>query len=489
MTRLVVPQTLRGFRDVLPEEMFVRNDVIAKIQRVYESYGYQPIDTPLLELLPTLVGTGGEEADKLIFLLESPERQRVGLRFDLTVPFARIVAQYAPHEIKLPFRRYHIGPVFRGDDPQPERGRFRQFTQLDIDIAGTDSIAADAEIVAVMSDAMTAVGLTDSPEAESSYYVRINNRRLVDAFLTGISIVDPEPAKWVMRVIDKRDRITDHQLISELGDGRVDDSGDPIPGVGLDRVRIEAILEFVTMSAGSRQGMVEALDKIVRPSAGKDAAFAEVSLMLAHLDALGLSESSARFDPSLTRGLEYYTGAVFECTLPNAGVGSVMGGGRYNDLVSRFRDETIPATGASIGLDRLVTGLRNVGLGANPVNARASVIVLVMPGVGEPEASRVAAELRRGGVAAELYVGEAVGRVARQLAYANSRGLGVAVLLGEGELAAGTVTIKDLREGDEARRNIAGNEEYRSAATAGQQTVARADMLPTVRALVARALD
>src|ERR1700730_9659493 len=156
MTRLVVPQTLRGFRDALPEEMFVRNDVIARIQRVYESYGYLPIDTPLLELLPTLVGTGGEEADKLIFLLESPEKQRVGLRFDLTVPFARVVAQYAPHEIKLPFRRYHTGPVFRADDPQPEQGRFRQFTQLDIDIAGTGAIAAETETVAVMSDAMTA---------------------------------------------------------------------------------------------------------------------------------------------------------------------------------------------------------------------------------------------------------------------------------------------------------------------------------------------
>jgi histidyl-tRNA synthetase len=491
MTRLVVPQTLRGFRDVLPDEMFARNDVTEKIRRVYESYGYQPIDTPTLELLPTLVGTGGEETDKLIFLLESPEKQRVGLRFDLTVPFARIVAQYTPNEIKLPFRRYHIGPVFRADDPQPDRGRFRQFTQFDIDIAGTDSIAADAEIVAAVCDVMRAVGLSEtaSPESRRIFQVRVNNRLLVDAFLDGIGVVDSEQAKRVMRVIDKREKLSQAQLLDELGGGRVDESGDPIAGVGLDRARIESVLEFVNTSGASRRDTVDELDKIVRPGPRKDPAFGEVSLMLEHLDALGVAEAAARLDPSLTRGLEYYTGAVFECTIPYAGVGSVMGGGRYDGLVSRFRDESIPATGASIGLDRLVTGLRNVGLGVSPAQARTGVIVLVMPGVPEPEASRVAAELRNGGVAAELYVGDAMGKVARQLAYANSRGMGIAVLLGEEEMKTGSVAIKDLREGDESRRNIVDNEGYRSAGSAGQQTVSRADLLPTVRGLLARALD
>jgi histidyl-tRNA synthetase len=478
MTRLVVPQTVRGFRDVLPDEMFARNDVIEKIRRVYESYGYQPIDTPTLELLPTLVGTGGEETDKLIFLLESPERQRVGLRFDLTVPFARIVAQYTPNEIKLPFRRYHIGPVFRADVPQPQKGRFRQFTQFDIDIAGTDSIAADAEIVAAMGDAMRAVGLSETPGTNPTrvYRLRISNRRLVDAFLDGIGVNDPERAKRIMRVIDKREKISEPQLIDELGGGRVDDTGDTISGVGLDRKRIESILEFVSVSGSSRRTTVEGLDKIVRPSPVKDAAFTDVWTMLAHLDALGVSEAAARFDPSLTRGLEYYTGAVFECRLPHAGVGSVMGGGRYDGLVSRFRDEAIPATGASIGLDRLVTGLRNLGLGVSPAQARTGVIVLVVPGVPEPEASGVAAQLRSGGVAAELYVGEALGSVPQQLAYADSRGMGIAVILGEEDLKTGSVTVKDLRLDGESP-------------DARQQTVSRADLLATVRALFARSSD
>jgi histidyl-tRNA synthetase len=471
--------------------MFARNDVIAKIQRVYESYGYQPIDTPALELLPTLVGTGGEETDKLIFLLESPERQRAGMRFDLTVPFARIVAQYTPHEIKLPFRRYHIGPVFRADTPRPELGRFRQFTQFDIDIAGTDSIAADAEIVAAMCDAMRAVGLSETagPDSNRTYQLRISNRRLVDAFLAGIGVVDGEQAKRVMRVIDKRDKLSESQLFDELSDGRVDDAGDTISGVGLDRARIESVLEFVHVSGSSRRNTVEALDKLVRPSPSKNAAFTEVSLMLEHLDALDVGEAAARFDPSLTRGLEYYTGAVFECSLPRAGVGSVVGGGRYDGLVSRFRDEAIPATGASIGLDRLVTGLRNVGLGISPAQARTGVIVLAMPGVPEPEASRVAAELRKGGVTAELYVGHAMGEVAGQLAYADSRGMGVAILLGETELKTGTVAIMDLRQGDKERASMVDNEEYRSAGSAAQQTVSRVDLLPTVRAMLARTLD
>ena len=486
MTRLVRPQTLRGFRDILSAEMIIRNDVIDKIRRVYESYGYVPIDTPVLELFPTLVGTGGEETDKLIFTLQSPEKQQIGMRFDLTVPFARIIAQYHPMEIKLPFRRYHIGPVFRGDDPQPEQGRFRQFTQFDIDIAGTDTVAADAEIVAAMSDAFQAVGLLHdcSPEDPRRYFMRVNNRRLVDAFLLGLGIDDPSAAKHVLRVVDKRDKLDDDELIAELGEGRIDESGDPIRGVGLDEETIRSIFEFISIEGNRRADVLTGLDKAIRAGREKDDALSEVQLLCEHLDALGVPDEAARLDPSLARGLDYYTDTVFEGALPHAGVGSVMGGGRYNDLVNRFLDEPIPATGASIGLDRLVTGLRNIGLGAGDRESTVDVLVLVMPGVPAPESSRVAAELRAHRVGAELYVGEAVGKVARQLAYANARGMSVAVLLGEGELAEGTVSIKDLRTGSEAREGITSREAYRSAGTVGQQTVPRQEMADAVKRLL-----
>jgi|SRR5580658_1832174 histidyl-tRNA synthetase len=487
LTSLVRPQTLRGFRDILSAEMIVRNDVIGKIRHVYESYGYVPMDTPVLELLPTLVGTGGEDTDKLIFTLQSPEKQQVGLRFDLTVPFARVIAQYHPAEIKLPFRRYHIGPVFRADDPQPEQGRFRQFTQFDIDIAGTATVAADAEIIAAMSDAFRAIGLLyDCPPGDPRRYViRVNNRRLVDAFLLGIDIDDPVVAKHILRVIDKRDKLTDNELIAELGAGRTDASGDQIRGVGLAAETIRSIFEFISIAGSKRAEVLASLDKAIRPGREKDEALSEVQLLCEHLDALGVPEEAAQLDPSLTRGLDYYTNTVFEGALPQAGVGSVMGGGRYNDLVNRFLDEPIPATGASIGLDRLVTGLRNIGLFAGEQQSTVEVLVLVMPGVPEPESSRVAAELRAHGIGAELYVGEATGKVKRQLAFANARGMSVAVLLGAGELAQGAVSIKDLRTGSEAREGIADREEYRSAGTVGQKTVPRTELVDTVRQVLA----
>jgi histidyl-tRNA synthetase len=489
MTGLVVPQTLRGFRDILPDEMNLRNYVIEKIRAVYELYGYVPIDTPILEQRSTLLGTGGEEADKQIFFLDTPEKQRAGLRFDLTVPFARIIAQYHPNEIKLPFRRYHIGPVFRADDPQPEQGRFREFTQFDIDVAGTSSVAADAEIVAAMSDAMRAIGLTDDPNAHNCYFVRISSRRLVDAFLAGIGITEPERAKHVMRVIDKRDKLTEEQLIQELGKERIDEWGSRIPGVGLDSKRITQILGFIKTTADTRAEVLAALDKLIAPSDLKTEAFQEVEQLLEHLNALSVSESAARLDPSLTRGLEYYTGPVFECSLPNARVGSVMGGGRYNGLVSRFRDESIPATGASIGIDRVVTGLRNLGLASSVERAGAKVIVLVMRGVPEAEASRAAHDLRAAGIPTELYVGEAMGALTRQLAYANARNMTVAVIIGRNEAKQGAVAVKDLRVGDAARRDITDNVEYRRAGSVGQKVVPREALVETVREMLATPFD
>jgi histidyl-tRNA synthetase len=491
MARLVRPQTLRGFRDMLPDEMIVHNDTLDKIRRVYERYGYLPIDTPVLERLPNLVGTGGDETDKQIFTLESPEHQAVGMRFDLTVPFARIVAQYNPARIRLPFRCYHVGPAFRSDDPQPEQGRFRQFTQFDIDIAGTSAIAADAEIVAVVSDAFQAVGLSSdqAPENRHRYFIRVNNRRIVDAFLLGLEIYDPSVAQHVMRVIDKRDKLTDDDLVAELGEGRTDASGDPIRGVCLEPAAIRAVMDFISIEAGSRTDVMAALEKSVEPGPEKDSALAEVVSLCQHLDALGVADEAARLDPSLARGLDYYTNTVFEGILPDAGVGSVMGGGRYDDLVNRFLDDPISATGASIGVDRLVAGLGNLGLAARGRQNTAQVMVLVMPGVPETEASRLAAELRSGGVATELYLGDAMGKVGRQLGYANARGLSVAVLVGASELAQGTAAVKDLREGSGARAGLAEHDEYLAAGTAGQQTVRRGELVATVRRLLAAAAD
>ncbi|GLY27918.1 histidine--tRNA ligase [Kineosporia sp. NBRC 101731] len=487
MTGLVRPQNLRGFRDLLPEEMLLRNEVVARITRVYQSYGFVPLDTPVLESLPTLLGSGGEEADKQIFVVRENTKPvvaegeaasvEVGMRFDLTVPFARVIAQYAPQQIKLPFRRYHVGPVFRADDPQPEQGRFRQFTQLDADIAGSSTVAADAEIVAVMSAAFDSLGL----EASTGYVVRVNNRKLVDAFLAGVGIEDFETARHVLRVLDKADKITPEALRAELGEGRFDVSGDRIRGVGLAAEEIDALLVFVSVGKDTRVETLDALEALLPSTDQAQAAVAEVREFLSHLDALGVSEASVQLDPSLARGLAYYTGTVYEATLVGAGVGSVGGGGRYDGLVSRFSDDPVAAVGVSIGIDRLVTGLANLGVEFGTARTTADVVVLVMPKVEPAEATRVAAELRAAGVNTELYVGESVGKVGKQLAYANAQGFRAAVMIGGNEVKDGTVTVKNLQAGAESRAAIADNSEYRAAKSAGQMTVPRGELISVVR--------
>lgn len=494
MSRLVRPQTLRGFRDLLPEEMLLRNEVVDRIRRVYESFGFVPLDTPVLEALPTLIGSGGEEADKQIFHVQeasarketSEDQDVVGMRFDLTVPFARIIAQYHPQHLRLPFRRYHIGPVFRADDPQPEQGRFRQFTQFDVDIAGSSAVAADAEIVAVMAEALESLGLVPAPldGSQPGYFIRVNNRKLVDAFLAGLGITEQSVARHVLRVLDKADKISASALRAELADGRFDSSGDRIPGVGLAADAVDAVLDFAGVRQDTRAKVVDDLAGRLPGGEQSEAALAEVRELLGHLEALGVSEASARFDPSLARGLAYYTGTVYEGTLAQAGVGSVIGGGRYDGLVSRFSDTPVPAVGASIGLDRLITGLRNLGLELGTGATTAQVVVLVMPGVDPVEASRAAHELRLAGLASELYVGDAIGKVGKQLAYANAQGFPAAVMIGSKELNDETVTVKDLRAGIEARAEITDNKAFRSAGSAGQLTVPRAELVATVRGIV-----
>ncbi|MCE0539611.1 histidine--tRNA ligase [Kineosporia rhizophila] len=485
MTGLVPPQNLRGFRDLLPEEMLLRGEVVARITRVYESFGFVPLDTPVLESLPTLLGSGGEEADKQIFVVREAakpaaaegEATEFGMRFDLTVPFARIIAQYHPQQIKLPFRRYHIGPVFRADDPQPEQGRFRQFTQFDADIAGTSTVAADAEIVALATAAFEALELT----AGTGYVIRVNNRKLVDAFLNSIGLEDPEVTRHVLRVLDKSDKITAEALRAELGEGRYDVSGDRIRGVGLAPELIDRLLAFVAVQQDTR---AKTLDELAALLPDDEPGVAEVREFLAHLEALGVSEASVKLDPGLARGLAYYTGTVYEATLVGAGVGSIGGGGRYDGLVSRFSDDPVAAVGVSIGIDRLLAGLANLGVSYGTRKTTADAVVLVMPKVDAAEATRIAAELRAAGIATELYVGESVGKVGKQLAYANAQGFAVAVMAGGKEIEAGTVTIKDLQAGSESRAQIADNSEYRAAKSAGQLTVARSELVSTVQQIV-----
>jgi histidyl-tRNA synthetase len=471
----VEPRTLKGFQDLLPAESIPRKRLLAVVEEIFQRYGFAPLETPAMEHLDVLLGAGGENANKELFRLESPEGDAVALRFDLTVPLARLMAQY-PDRLKPPFRRYAIGPVWRADKPGP--GRFREFTQCDIDIAGAPAPAADAEIVAVMTEAMRALGV---PEGRAL----INNRRIIDALLEDCGIPEIGRQKHVLRVIDKLAKVGPDNVRAELGGGRVDESGDPIAGVGLDTAVIERILDFVAIRAETRLGVVDALAQALPDTKAAAEALDEMRELAACLDALNVPEESAVFDPSLARGLDYYTGPVFEMTLPNAPeFGSVMGGGRYDGLVSRFKDQSIPCTGMSIGVDRLVAALLYLGVmppAATPVQA----LVVTMGGVPRAETLRLAAELRAAGIRTEtFFASRKKMQMGNQLSHADHSGIPVAVIIGEDELANGVVSVKDLVAGKEGREGIEDREAYREAGKTGQVTVPRADVAAAVRALL-----
>jgi len=472
---LVEPQTVKGCQDLLPEEVIPRKAVVRTIETVFEKYGFVPLETPALEHLETLLGAGGEETNKELFRFESPEGEPIALRFDLTVPFARVLAQY-PDKLKVPFRRYVSGPVWRADKPGP--GRFRQFTQLDIDVAGAADVAADAEIIAVMCDVMTALGVSD-------FAVLVNNRQVIDALLLGCGITEEAKHKHVLRVIDKLAKVGIENVRLELAGGRVDDSGDPIPGVGLDAETIEKIVAFVNTAGNTRAAVVDALAQALPRSEETGAALAEMRELDAALTGLGIPERRARFTPSLARGLDYYTGPVFETVLPGAPeFGSVMGGGRYNRLVERFLDRPIPCTGMSVGLDRLMAALTHLGL-APKTKTTVQVLVVTMGNVPKSESLKIAAELRVAGICTEVYLaGKGKTSMKAQLAHADQYGIPVAVILGEDELAKGAVSVKDLLAGKREREHIGDREAYRQAGKTGQTTVRRDDVVVTVLRLL-----
>ncbi len=314
--RTVEPRLLRGFRDYLPAQMNARLKLIATIRQVYERYGFLPLETPAQEYKVTLLGYG-EENTKQIFCFKNPEEEDVALRFDLTVPLARVVAQYP--DLPLPFRRYQIAPVWRADKPDP--GRFREFLQFDLDSVGVSSLAADAEILTGMYDTLEALGLHQS-------VVRFSSRKVLNSLLDYAGI-PRTMAHGVFRVLDKLEKIGRENVAAELAGGRVDVSGDKIPGLGLGRKAIDHIEEFLVLPKGTRE---EVLQGITRLFAGVDTAseaIHELDFLCTSLDVLEIPEERVALDLSIARGLDYYTGPVFEAMLTEAPeFGSIFGGGK-----------------------------------------------------------------------------------------------------------------------------------------------------------------
>jgi len=448
--------------------MIARQRMIAAIQGVYELYGFVPISTPAIEHLRVLSGSAGAEAQTSIFKVQGPDDDLLGLRFDLTVPLARLVAQYP--DLPRPFRRYQVAPVWRADKPGP--GRFREFTQFDLDSVGVPSEIADTEIIAGMCDTLTAIDC-------GPFRVRFSSRRVLN-LLMPLAGIDQGLAPDVFRVLDKLDKIGIEKVRRELTTGYKDESGDTIEGVGLNLEQVGRIERFLAIQGATRDEILTGVREVFAGVDGSAEAIGELASISHHLSALGYREDKAVIDLSIARGLAYYTGPVFEAILVDAPeFGSVFGGGRYDDLVLRFLGERLPATGASIGVDRLLAALAKLGR-TGKRKATAHVLVTTIDPSLMDDYLAITFELRRAGVPAELYLGAEKG-LGRQIKYADRASIPLVLIYGSDEKAKGTVTLKDLEAGAAGAAQLSQNREQWRQLRPGQFEVARADLVRAVR--------
>jgi histidyl-tRNA synthetase len=471
MPDTVEPRLSRGLRDLLPEQMLPRQRMVDALRAVYELYGFVPLSTPAIEYLDVLRGSSaGQEAQQSIFTVSNPEEEVLGLRFDLTVPLARVISQY--RDLPRPFRRYQVAPVWRADKPGP--GRFREFTQFDLDSVGTESEIADTEILAGMCDSLTAIGA-------APFRVRYSSRGILNLLLT-FADLPLERGTDVFRVLDKLDKVGIEKIKLELTQGYHDVSGDFIPGLGLAASQVEKIEHFLGIRDDSRRAVVDQLRDTFASVPGVDLQVGIVETISNHLYALGYGDEQVSLDLSIARGLAYYTGPVFEAILLDAPqFGSVFGGGRYDGLVMRFLGERVPATGASIGVDRLLAALIHLER-AGGEKSTAKVLVVNMDPTLREEYLAITFELRRAGIPAEMYLGLEKG-IGKQLKYADQCGVPIALLLGSTEKEKGVVTLKDMEIGRRRAQKLDNRKEWLEERP-GQREVPCGELVATVREML-----
>ena len=413
---MIEPRTLKGFRDHLPAQAIAREKVLEIARRVYRSYGFAPIDTPALEYLEILTGKGSEETDKQLYRFKDHGGRDVGLRFDLTVPFARFAAQHM-HKLGLPFKRYHMAAVWRGENTQ--RGRYREFMQCDFDTIGTTSPVADLEMVLVVHDLLTAIGV--------EFTIRINDRRVLAGILGRLGLTDRSTA--VLRSLDKLGKVTPEAVAAELA----------AHGVAPDAVA--ALLEMAGLS-GSAGDVLTRLERLVGDAAQGRAGVAALRTIIAGARDAGVAEGRIAIDPSIARGLDYYTGIVLESFLDELpALGSICSGGRYDNLAALYTKQSLPGVGASLGIDRLLTGLEELGRVAT-VETPADVFLVHFDECHVGDYLRIAAALRAAGMAVEFF--PEARKLGQQLKLAAKRGFAAALVIGSEEFAAGTAQFKNL---------------------------------------------
>ncbi|WP_417774481.1 histidine--tRNA ligase [Stappia sp.] len=470
----------RGFVDRSASDIRATDAMLAEIRKVYESYGFDPVETPAFEYTDCL-GKFLPDTDRPnagVFSVQDDDEQWMSLRYDLTAPLARHVSENI-NEIQLPYRTYRAGWVFRNEKPGP--GRFRQFMQFDADTVGAPGVQADAEMCMMMADTMEALGIP-----RGQYVIRVNNRKVLDGVMEAIGLGGEDNAErrlTVLRAIDKLDKFGIEGVRLLLGEGRKDESGDFTKGAGLDAEQVAKLENAV--------GAFSA-DKTIGNATG-DEGLAELADIQSLVTAGGYGPDRIKIDPSVVRGLEYYTGPVYEAELlfdvtnekgEVVQFGSVGGGGRYDGLVKRFTGRDVPATGFSIGVSRLMTALKNLGK-LDTQDVLAPVLVTVMDGDTASLAryQKMTQDLRAAGIRAEMYQGNWK-KFGNQLKYADRRGCPLAIIQGSEERGEGVVQVKDLIEGKRLSGEITDNVTWRESRPA-QVSVAEADLVVTVARMLA----
>lgn len=418
---VTTPRRPSGFNEYLPAEQIEFNRLLDIIRGTYEKYGFSPIDTPDIELTDVLLAKGGGETEKQMYRFERGKND-LSLRFDLTVPLARYVAEHEG-QLVFPFRRYHIGKVHRAERAQA--GRFREFYQCDIDVIGTESTLVDAELPAVINDIFEQFSFGE-------FTIRLNNRQVLNGFFEGIGLGDVSAE--VLRAIDNSEKITHEELVAEF------------TRIGLDVPQIERVLEFMRL-AGTNDELLQQLTAMAIDNEAFRAGVAKLGELVATLRTMGVPEKRFVIDLKIARGLDYYTGTVYETTLNDLpGVGSVCSGGRYDDLASNYTKSQLPGVGISIGLSRLFYKLLEAGIISPSRQSLAQVIVLPLDDVATERALQVANELRATGVATIAYTEQTT--VKKKFRYADRMGCRYVVVIGESELQTGQLSIKDMTTGE-----------------------------------------
>jgi histidyl-tRNA synthetase len=474
-----------GFRDRDEADIAAERRMLDTIRRVYESYGFSALETPAFEFTDAL-GKFLPDSDRPnegVFSLKDEDERWLSLRYDLTAPLARYVAENFQN-LPKPFRRYQLGQVWRNEKPGP--GRYREFTQFDADTVGSASPAVDAELLMMFADSLDALGLK-----RGDYVVKYSNRRLVDGFLDAFGVEVARRAT-VLRAMDKYDRVGIKGVVDLLGPGRRDESGDFTKGAQLSDNQISATASFIqSRSIPHSWEEFGPLNPIVLAGTNSSemAGRNDLSTIAGILKTSGYTTDRVRYDPTVVRGLDYYTGPVFEAqlTFPVTNdqgdvvvFGSVGGGGRYDDLIARFTGQTVPASGFSLGVSRLLAALK-ARAGAAAFAVEPLVVVMVLDKAEVAESFRLAAELRAAGIRSEAYVGEA--GMKAQLKYADRRNAAIAVIEGSDERARGEVTVKDLALGAELAKSTESRAAWVKDRPA-QTSVKRDQLVNTLRAML-----